>query len=75
MDEGEHAPHRYAKVSGHPIFDGKWSLEKKTRWILNGHLTDSVSYSTYAGAASRESIRIALTYASLNGPDVWGAGI
>ena len=31
--------------------------------------------STYAGVVSRESVRIAFTYAALNGLDVWAADL
>ena len=31
--------------------------------------------STYAGVVSRESVRIAFTYAALNGLDVWAADV
>eukprot|EP00980_Cylindrotheca_fusiformis_P020136 scaffold7198_cov78-Cylindrotheca_fusiformis.AAC.1 len=51
------------------------SLERKARWVLNGHLTPDAEYSTFAGVVSRESVRIALTYAALNGVDVWAADI
>ena len=50
-------------------------MERKARWVLDGHLTADVDYLTYAGVVSRESIRIALTYAALNDLDVWGADI
>jgi len=52
------------------------SLERKTRWVLDGHLTKKPSnVSTYTGVVSRESVRIALTYAALNGIDVMAADI
>ena len=75
LDNQSSAPPGWSKVSGHLIFDVKMSLERKARWVLDGHLTDDVSYSTYAGVVSRESIRIALTYAALNNLDVWSADI
>ena len=76
LDEGQKAPVGWTKVTGHIIFDVKMSLERKARWVLDGHLTESPdSISTYAGVVSRESIRIALTYAALNGLDVWASDI
>eukprot|EP00980_Cylindrotheca_fusiformis_P008933 scaffold1905_cov115-Cylindrotheca_fusiformis.AAC.1 len=51
------------------------SLERKARWVLNGHLTPDAEYSTFAGVVSRESVGIALTYAALNGVGVWAADI
>lgn len=75
IDAPRHVPPGWTKVTGHLIFDVKMSLERKARWVLDGHLTPDVDYSTYAGVVSRESVRIALTYAALNGLDVWGADI
>jgi len=43
--------------------------------VKDGHLTPDPEGSTYAGVVSRESIRIALTYAALNGIDVMAADI
>ena len=39
---------------------------KKARWVKDGHKTPEPQCSTYAGVVSRESVRIALTYAALN---------
>eukprot|EP00980_Cylindrotheca_fusiformis_P027397 scaffold20326_cov147-Cylindrotheca_fusiformis.AAC.1 len=44
---------------------------RKARWVLDGHLTpDATDVSCYAGVVSRESKRIALTYAAWNNLDV-----
>lgn len=49
---------------------------RKSQWVLDGHLTDDPDHiSTYAGVVSRESKRIALAYAALNGVAVWAADI
>ena len=68
-------PPGWHKTSGHIVFDVKMSLERKSRWVLDGHLTADASYSTFAGVVSRESVRIALTYAALNHLDVKAADI
>ena len=68
-------PPGWHKVTGHLVFDVKMSLERKVRWVLDGHKTADAHYSTYAGVVSRESVRIALTYAALNGLDVYVADI
>jgi hypothetical protein len=68
-------PPGWFKASGHIIFDVKMSLERKARWVLDGHLTPDADYSTYAGVVSRESVRIVLTYAALNGLGVTAADI
>ena len=48
---------------------------RKARWVLDGHKTPDPVGSTYAGVVSRESVRIAFTYAALNNLDVWAADI
>jgi hypothetical protein len=48
---------------------------RKARWVLDGHKTENPIGSTYAGVVSRESVRIALTYAALNDLDVMAADI
>jgi hypothetical protein len=63
------------KVTGHIIFDVKMDFTQKARWVLDGHKCPDPSGSTYAGVVSRDSIRIALTYAALNGIDVFAADI
>ena len=48
---------------------------RKARWVLDGYKCATPTGSTYAGEVSRESVRIALTYAALNGLDVCAADI
>ena len=47
----------------------------KARYVLDGHKPEAPEISTYAGVVSKESIRIALTYAALNCLDVCAADI
>jgi hypothetical protein len=76
LPEDGQPPPGWSKVSGHIIFDVKMDYTRKARWVLNGHLTpDATDVSTYAGVVSRESKRIALTYAALNDLDVIAADI
>ena len=76
LPPGQTAPPGWSKASGHLIFDVKMSLERKSRWVLDGHLTaDPTHISTFAGVVSWESVRIALTYAALNSIDVYAADI
>ena len=60
------APAGYTKSSGHIVFDIKMDFTCKARWVKDGHLTRDPIESNYAGVVSRESVRIALTYAALN---------
>ena len=68
-------PPGYTKASGHIIFDVRMTLERKARWVKDGHKTPEPEWSTYAGVVSRESVRIALTYAALNNLPVCGCDI
>ena len=56
-------------------FDVKMDFTRKTRWVKDGHRTPEPDQSTFAGVVSRESVRIALTYAALNNIDVNAADI
>jgi hypothetical protein len=75
LEDGENIPVGWKKASGHLVFDIKMTFERKARWVLDGHKTPSPTTSTYAGVVSRESVRIALTYAALNDLDVTAADI
>jgi len=75
LDDGQSVPVDWHKVTGHIVFDVKMDFTRKARWVLDGHKTPTPSGSTYAGVVSRESVRIALTYAALNGLDVMAADI
>ena len=73
--EGKNAPPGWTKSSGHLVFDVKMDFTRKARWVKDGHRTPDPEQSTFAGVVSRESVRIALTYAALNGIDVMTADI
>jgi len=75
LEEGMKAPSGWSKVTGHLIWDVKMDFTRKARWVLDGHKTPNPIGSTYAGVVSRDSIRIAFTYAALNGLDVFAADI
>ena len=75
LDNNEHLPVGYKLVTGNIAFDVKMDFTHKARWVLDGHKTGTPSGSTYAGIVSRESVRIALTYAALNDLDVFAGDI
>ena len=66
IDDDEQLPTGYKPASCHIIFDVKMDFTRKARYVLDGHRTADPDGSTYAGVVSRESVRIALTYAALN---------
>ena len=75
LEDNVSMPIGYRKVTGHLVFDVKMDFTRKARWVLDGHKTPSPAGSTYAGVVSRESVRIAFTYAALNELDVFSADI
>ena len=75
LGEGQRAPPGWRKVTGHLVWDVKMDFTRKARWVLDGHKTADPVISTYAGVVSRESVRIAFTYAALNKIDVCAADI
>ena len=75
LQEDEHMPVGWKKATGHMIFDVKMDFTRKVRWVLDGHKCLDPFGSTYAGVVSRDSIRIAFTYAALNELEVCAADI
>jgi len=76
LGENESVPpgYEYAPLH-HLIFDVKMDFTRKARLVFGGHKTSDPAGSTYAGVVSRESVRIAFTYAALLGLDVMAADI
>ena len=75
LEEGQSAPTGWKNASGYLIWDVKMDFTRKARWVLDGHKTPDPIRSTFAGVVSRESVRIAFTYAALNGLQVFVADI
>ena len=65
-------PPGYQKINCHMIFDIKMgeNFRRKARMVAGGHTTDTPSSITYSSVVSRDSVRIALTIAALNGLNV-----
>jgi hypothetical protein len=74
-DHNQPIPVGWKKTSGHLIFDVKMDFTRKAHWVKDGHKTPTPELSTYAGVVSKESVRIALTYAALNDINVMAADI
>jgi hypothetical protein len=75
LDDGVRPPPGYECAPLHLIFDVKMDFTRKARLVFGGHKTIDPKGSTYAGVVSRESVRIAFTYAALMGLDVMAADI
>jgi hypothetical protein len=62
----------YQQIKCHMIFDVKLgeNFRRKARYVAGGHLTETPAAVTYSTVVSRDSVRICLTLAALNGIDV-----
>ncbi len=65
----EDIPPGYQQVDCHMIFDVKMgeNFRRKARMVAGGHQTVAPAALTYSSVVSRDSVRIALTIAALNG--------
>ena len=58
---------RYLKRNHKLVFDVKMEdFRQKARLVSGGHMTEAPPTITYASVVSRETVRLALTIASLN---------
>ena len=65
-------PDGFQEIKCHMIFDVKIgeNFRRKARLVAGGHTTDAPATLTYSSVVSRDSVRIALTIAALNGLEV-----
>ena len=75
LEDGKRPSAAHKKVPFHMIYDIKMDFTRKARLVSEGCRTPNPVTSTYAGVVSRESVRIAFTYAALNGLNVWAADV
>jgi hypothetical protein len=75
LSEGDPIPEGWTRSSGHMIWDLRLHFTRKARWVKDGHRTPDPEWSTFAGVVSRESVRIALTYAVFNNIPVMAGDI
>ncbi len=67
LPDGSSAPIGYQKIPCHMVFDVKMEvLRLKARLVAGGHLTKAPATITHASVVSHETVRPALTFASLN---------
>ena len=67
---GTKAPPGFQKITCHMVFDVKFDLTRKARYVAGGHLTEVPESMTYASVVSRDSVRILFTIAALNDLDI-----
>ena len=67
----------YEQISGHLIFDVKLSENflRKVRFVADGHLVETPASVTYSTVVYRDSVRILLLAADLNGLELKGADV
>jgi hypothetical protein len=67
----------YEKITCHMIFDVKLSenFRRKARFVADGHRVETPASITYSTVVSRDSVRILLLIAALNGVDIKGADV
>ena len=67
----------YQEIMGHIVFDIKLeeNFRRKARYCADGHKTKSSAALTYSTVVSRDSVRIILTIAAMNGLEVIGDDI
>ncbi len=75
LPEGSKPPPGYTLASGHLVFDIRMTMVRRARWVKDGHKTPEPDLCTYAGVVSRETVRIAFTYAALNGLPICAADV
>lgn len=75
LESGENLPPAHEYVPCHMVFDVKMDGTKKARLVATGCKTADPEGSTWAGVVSRETVRLALTYAALNDLNVMSADI
>ena len=73
----EKLPSGYQEIKCHMIFDVKIgeNFHRKAWLVAGGHTTEAPDTLTYSSVVSRDSVRIALTIAALNGLQVMACNI
>ena len=70
LDDGTHIPIGFKKITCHLIFDVKFDLTRKARYVGGGHLTKVSASLSYSSVVSRDSVRIMFLIAALNDLEV-----
>ena len=69
-DEDSDIPIGFKEISCHLVFDVKFSLDRKARYVAGGHMTHVSPSMTYSSVVSRDSVRIMFLVAALNDLDI-----
>eukprot|EP00957_Ditylum_brightwellii_P155845 11863992-Ditylum_brightwellii.AAC.1 len=75
LEEDENTPIGSKWIPCHMVFDVKFDLTWKVRWVVGGHRNDPPKHLTYSTVVSRESVWLGFLIAALNNLDVLCADI
>ena len=70
LDDETKAPIGFKEITCHLIFDVKFDLTRKARYVGGGHLTSVSPSMSYSSVVSRDSVRIMFLIAALNDLDI-----
>ena len=70
LDDESEIPVGFKPIECHIIYDVKFDLTRKARYVGGGHLTTVPASMTYSSVVSRDSVRIMFLIAALNDLDV-----
>jgi Reverse transcriptase (RNA-dependent DNA polymerase) len=66
----------YQEIRCHMVFDLKLdNLVRNARFVAGGHTTETPASITYSSVVARDSVRIALLLAALDGIQLWAADV
>jgi hypothetical protein len=65
----------YTEIRCHMIFDVKMDFTRKARFVAGGHMTEAPLSITYSSVVSRDSVRLALLHAAINGLDLMACDV
>lgn len=70
LDDGSKPPPGFREITCHLVFDVKFTLDRKARYVAGGHRTSVPAAMTYSSVVSRDSVRILFLVAALNDLDM-----
>ena len=70
INDGRNLPIGFKRIICHLIFDVKFDLTRKSRYVGSGHFMQMPASMSYSGIVSRDSVRIILLIAALNDLDI-----
>ena len=66
LDDGREVPIGFKSIECHLVYDVKFDLTRKARYVGGGHRTKVPASMTYSSVVSRDSVRVMFLIAALN---------